>query len=202
MSYSFEARSIDHPQEIGKPALKWLQKNVKNAHTWEGAYSVLAQTCKDTNAPFYDWLFRETHQFAYEELVHAIGFIEGGFQKMFPLQTKTRLIDLGCGTGILTRKLSDTSLFDEVVGIDLHDDMIRAAQTHSQRSNITYMVADAMQLDKENPNGLGYFDVVVCNGLVPYIGPAHYKQLINQMARVLKPFRRLYMHVSDINLLS
>lgn len=68
-----------------------------------------------------------------------------------PKNKKQSILDLGCGTGILTSQL--TNFADEVVGVDSSESMIEKAQ--NQYAGIKVIVGDALELPFENK-----FDVV------------------------------------------
>lgn len=56
--------------------------------------------------------------------------------------TETSLVELGCGTGVITRKLADLGY--DVVGIDISEDMLAVAQGHKgkHKGKILYSLQD------------------------------------------------------------
>jgi trans-aconitate methyltransferase len=71
-----------------------------------------------------------------------------------------RILDLGCGTGVLTNEIAGFS--DEVVGIDLSSAMVEKAR--SMYPGIEFKVMDACALEWEN-----YFDAVFSNAVLHFI---------------------------------
>ena len=71
-----------------------------------------------------------------------------------------RILDLGCGDGILTRKLVDLGC--EVVGVDGSADMVRAAA--AQGLDARLMDGRALSFDQE-------FDAVFSNAALHWMGP-------------------------------
>ena len=71
-----------------------------------------------------------------------------------------RVLDLGCGTGVLTNELSKCT--DEVIGIDSSQAMIKKAQT--SYPDLKFYLMDACSLEWEN-----YFDTVFSNAVFHFI---------------------------------
>jgi SAM-dependent methyltransferase len=67
-----------------------------------------------------------------------------------------RAIDLGCGTGQLTRFLADH--VPEVIGVDLAEPMIEYARRQRHHPHVTYFVRDLCEV---TPDRDGHFDFVV-----------------------------------------
>ena len=97
------------------------------------------------------------------------------------IQTGSKVLDLGCGTGRTTRYLKDERGAN-VVGVDVAPNMVkRATELHP---DIEFRVADARSLPYEN----GYFDHVVFsfNG-IDYIYPKEERlRALKEINRVLK----------------
>jgi ubiquinone/menaquinone biosynthesis C-methylase UbiE len=67
-----------------------------------------------------------------------------------------RLLDLGCGTGRLTRAMAPR--VEQVTAVDFSSEMLRIARARSApRANISYVEADLLSL----PATLGRFDCVI-----------------------------------------
>lgn len=75
----------------------------------------------------------------------------------------TRVLDLGCGTGYLTRRLAERFPLARVVGIDLAPGMIAEAREQNQRTNIKYLVADGEQYND------GQYDLIVANASLQWM---------------------------------
>src|SRR3989339_300198 len=74
----------------------------------------------------------------------------------------TRILDLGCGTGYLTRRLAERYPRAFVVGVDLAPGMIEAARRGPLRS-VKYQVADAECFDE------GRYDLIVANAALQWM---------------------------------
>jgi SAM-dependent methyltransferase len=94
---------------------------------------------------------------------------------------RIRVLDVGCGPGILTVALAP--LVDEVVALDLTPEMIARARKRSEElglTNVRFEVGRAEELPFAN----GYFDVVVTRLMLHHLlSPA---RAVEEMARVLK----------------
>ena len=73
-------------------------------------------------------------------------------------------LDIGCGTGDLACKLAAKGL--KVTGIDISDVAIEQAQARSNSSFITYKVFD---IEKDDVNKLGKFDLAVAKLSLAFI---------------------------------
>lgn len=93
----------------------------------------------------------------YSLLVGYVGF----FYPAGPDRTAPRVLDVGCGTGLLRARLDGTGVGD-YVGVDLSATAVASAERRGlPRSR--FVVGDAAALD------LGRFDVVVLNEMLYYV---------------------------------
>ncbi len=83
-----------------------------------------------------------------------------GLLEYIPNSPNLHILDLGCGTGVLTNQLLAYS--DYVIGVDSSVDMIEKAK--SQYDNINFYVCDALNLPFKNE-----FDVVFSNAVFHWI---------------------------------
>lgn len=96
------------------------------------------------------------------------------------------VLDLACGTGLLTRKLAERHR--AVHGLDLSREMLRQAHRRTPRSlrgTTDYARGNAEQLPFEE----GFFDAVTCSGAF-YFFP-DLPGVLNEIVRVLEPGGRL-----------
>lgn len=96
----------------------------------------------------------------------------------FKLQP-TSILDLGCGTGYFTRKLSGRYPNAKVTGADLAKGMIDFCRAQSNQEY--YVCADALKLPFDNNS----FDFVFSNLTIQWI--EELPQLFQELNRVLKP---------------
>ncbi|MEP0869452.1 methyltransferase domain-containing protein [Trichocoleus desertorum AS-A10] len=95
-------------------------------------------------------------------------------------QLEEQILDLGCGTGSLTQKISDRGA--EVLGIDSAASMI--AQAQQNYPNLRFEVADAINLAF-----IEEFDAIFSNAVLHWVKPP--EAAIASMWQALKPGGRL-----------
>lgn len=102
-------------------------------------------------------------------------------QRYAELQGK-RIVDVGCGGGILTEGLA--KLGAAVTGIDLSEELIDIADLHSLESGIKaeYQLISAESLASEQPGG---FDYVTCMEMLEHVPDPG--SIINACATLVKP---------------
>ena len=92
-------------------------------------------------------------------------------------RTPARVLDVGCGTGLLRARLDGTGV-GEYVGVDLSPTAVEAAERrHLPRSR--FVVGDVAGLD------LGRFDVVVLNEMLYYVDEV--ESFLGRLGRLLEP---------------
>jgi len=103
-----------------------------------------------------------------------------------------RLLDLGCGGGLLSEALAGAGA--EVTAIDLAPDLLKIARLHGLESGIRvdYRQVSAEALAAESPGG---FDVITCMEMLEHVpDPA---SILQACAALLRPGGRLF--VSTLN---
>ncbi|MFF1451324.1 class I SAM-dependent DNA methyltransferase [Streptomyces sp. NPDC058274] len=92
-----------------------------------------------------------------EAFPHKEGQVAAGEWLIESLEAGSRVLDLGCGTGVPTaRQLADAGL--ETVGVDLSAEMVKLARTYAPGA--TFHQADIADLRPGGPLDLGRFDAV------------------------------------------
>jgi ubiquinone/menaquinone biosynthesis C-methylase UbiE len=98
-----------------------------------------------------------------------------------------RLLDLGCGTGTLSRRFADAGV--DVVGVDALSEMVgRARDRHGDVDGLRFVHGDARDLsDVLDSDDSGTFDAVFSNAALHWIpGPDH-DAVLEEVARLLRP---------------
>lgn len=99
-----------------------------------------------------------------------------GLLEFVPQNAKQTILDLGCGTGILTAQLA--GLCDRIVGVDGSENMIDKAR--EEFGDIEFQVCDALALPFEKE-----FDVVFSNAVFHWI--SDHDVLLKNIHKALKP---------------
>jgi SAM-dependent methyltransferase len=92
---------------------------------------------------------------------------------------ETRLLDIGCSTGILTRHYAE--FFGNVVGIDIDDGAVEWAGKNRAADNVAYRIGDSMDI----PFLPGEFDLVTCTHIYEHVPDA--QRMLDEIHRVLRP---------------
>jgi predicted TPR repeat methyltransferase len=110
-------------------ASRGMENAEKSAAFSEHQIGILGdEYMRDWNAGLYD----NKHDFVSE---YGQGLLE-----FVPRNKNQSILDLGCGTGTLTSRLSD--LADSVIGVDCSASML--AKAREKYPNIQFMVCDAL----------------------------------------------------------
>ncbi len=103
-----------------------------------------------------------------------------------------RILDVGCGTGLLTQAIAEKHSSCEVIGIDASRPMIEVAHRKRAGGRISYRQAVAEDL----PFGDGDFDIVTSALFFHHVNRVCKSQALSEARRVLKPGGQLV--VADI----
>lgn len=93
-----------------------------------------------------------------------------------------KALDFGCGIGRLSRALANH--FDQVVGVDISDEMIRLAKLYNPSARFIFLVNQAKNLDILSPNT---FDFIYSNIVLQHVSPGISKMYLKSFAQLLKP---------------
>jgi len=91
------------------------------------------------------------------------------------------IVDVGCGTGSLTRVLTETVQPKRIVGVDLSDAYLEAARQNIRDARVSFEKADATQLNFPD----AAFDRAVSMLVLQFVPDAD--RAIGEMKRVVKP---------------
>lgn len=101
--------------------------------------------------------------------------------EFYQVDSKEKLLDLGCGTGQLTIPLH--KYFEQVIGIDISEEMINEARRISlekNAQNIRFITMESEKIDKE----LGQFDLILCGNAFHWMDR---ELVLNKSYDILKP---------------
>ncbi|NJE10315.1 class I SAM-dependent methyltransferase [Thermococcus sp. MAR1] len=129
-------------------------------------------------AEYYDAIYRRRA----ERVGAEIDFVEETFREDAERSVR-RVLDLACGTGIPTLKLARRGY--EVVGLDLHEEMLAVARRKAKKEglNVEFIQGDAIEITFEEE-----FDAVTMFfSSITYFDDSAIRELFNSVKRALKP---------------
>jgi ubiquinone/menaquinone biosynthesis C-methylase UbiE len=98
--------------------------------------------------------------------------------KICDIKQGEKIMDVGCGTGVLTKKLIETQA-TKIVGIDLSDKMIEVAKSNLMDDRVTFIADDFYNFVSEQ------FDCIIIYSAYPhFIEKAEFAE---KMHELLKP---------------
>jgi ubiquinone/menaquinone biosynthesis C-methylase UbiE len=108
--------------------------------------------------------------------------MRAGFLADIPFPSDARVLEVGCGTGVLTRVLARREGVGRVIGTDLAPSLVsRATVASSGVENLSFQVADARDLPFDDES----FDAVVMDSVLVHVpGP---ERAVTEVSRVLRP---------------
>jgi SAM-dependent methyltransferase len=115
----------------------------------------------------------------------------------YGLAGSLRILDLGCGTGEITRRLADMYPQAQIVGVDILDGNLEIARRASAAfaGRIVYTNGDAFALAADDAS----FDLVVCRHLSQAV--PHFELVLDEIGRVLRPGGWLHLLSEDYAML-
>jgi 2-polyprenyl-6-hydroxyphenyl methylase / 3-demethylubiquinone-9 3-methyltransferase len=143
--------------------------NIENVHPGEiNKFGSMAERWWDTQGEF--------------KTLHDINPLRLEFIQRFAQLEGQRIVDVGCGGGILTEALARQGA--DATGIDLSEDLIDVADLHGLESGITvhYQKISAEELASQQPQS---FDHVTCMEMLEHVPDPG--SIINACATLVKP---------------
>jgi trans-aconitate 2-methyltransferase len=105
-----------------------------------------------------------------------------------------RIVDLGCGTGALTRQLHERLQARETTGIDLSPRMLEAAQRESLPAGLRF---EPGSIESFPSDGAGTYDLVFSNAAFHWV--EDHKSLIARLVAALAPSGQLAFQVPALH---
>lgn len=135
---------------------------------------------------YHDWnnhLDENTNRFYYIQKVHKI------IQNMSQFE-KVKILDIGCGSGIWTKKLFD--IFNsEIIGIDISETQIMLAKKNVPQIN-NFLCKDIMEIEFS----LNNFDIIISLFSIIHLSQEEQLRIFPKIYNWLKPGGLLLLNLS------
>ena len=105
-------------------------------------------------------------------------------------------IDIGCGTGVITRHLARAMT---VIGIDIADKKIEYARKNSSNPNATYICEDFIEYAKTNS---ATFDLITLCDVFEHIDKSRLPEFVKGFMGMAHEKTKIYMNIPDSRFLS
>jgi len=115
----------------------------------------------------------------------------------YGLKGKLRILDLGCGTGEITRRLAALYPQAELLGVDILEGNLAIARLRDAAlaPRVSYAQGDAFALEAPD----AFFDLVACRHMSQCV--PHFERVLAEITRVLKPGGQLHLLSEDYAML-
>ncbi|MEV1023852.1 methyltransferase domain-containing protein [Streptomyces sp. NPDC050264] len=132
-----------------------------------------------------------------EAFPHKEGQLTAVAQLLTQLEPGSRVLDVGCGTGVPTaRQLVDAG--HSVLGVDLSAGMLELAR--KQVPEAEFRQADLTGLSAQGPDGIGQFDAITCFFTLLMLERAEIPPALRLLRSLLRPGGRLTLSMVEADL--
>jgi 2-polyprenyl-6-hydroxyphenyl methylase/3-demethylubiquinone-9 3-methyltransferase len=107
------------------------------------------------------------------------------------LNSRSKILDVGCGAGFLSNELARAGL--NVTGVDLSEESLIVAKKYDETKSVHYQSADAYHLPFPDHS----FDVLTAMDFLEHVESP--REVIKEFARVLKPDGIFIFHTFNRN---
>lgn len=124
-----------------------------------------------------------------EEQVFQINYLLSEELKPFTFTPNERVLDAGCGTGVLSRYLMTALNVKQIEGIDGSELRIRQAQNILKSKGLSGIRFSVQNLNQIDPQFYNTYDTVICRYVLEHVeDPVH---ILKELKKTLKPQGRI-----------
>lgn len=125
--------------------------------------------------------FNERHLFLYESL------------RRLGLSRASRVLELGCGTGIITALLLRTVQQGRILSVDISPDAIELARRRNSGKNVDFIVSGLAELQLPDPS----FDFVTLFDVIEHIPLPQHSALFRSISEWMTPSSLLVINIPN-----
>lgn len=100
-----------------------------------------------------------------------------------------RVLDVGCGTGILLKELVSKKQFKEAIGIDLSKEMLSVARRNNKNEKMKFALASMNKIPFKD----GYFDLIISTNALDCVEDV--EKVLKELFRTLKKRGKLIFSI-------
>lgn len=157
-------------------------------------------------------LYTEKASFYHRFFIDILGYgngLKNFFERHNYLKENTKILDAGCGTGLLTRVLTGIAKKEKFEGIKYHGfdltqamlDLFKQWIPKGYDQTIMLQKADVLLLDEQLPKDWKDYDLIVSSAMLEYIPKPKISQAIRNLSNLLKEDGTILIFITKRNLL-
>lgn len=157
-------------------------------------------------------LYTKKASFYHKLFIDFLGY-QKGLKNFFVnndyLKPNIKVLDAGCGSGIITRVLTGIAKKKKLKGIQYHGfdltqamlDLFKQWISRGNDKNISLTKADVLFLDKQLPEDWQNYDLIVSSAMLEYIPKNKVRQAVSNLGDRLKSNGTILIFITKRNLL-
>lgn len=157
-------------------------------------------------------IYTKKASFYHKFFIDFLGYGKGlkhFFGKYNYLKQNIKILDAGCGTGLLTRILTEIANKEKLEGIKYHGfdltqtmlDLFKQWIPKGRDKSISLKKANVLLLDEQLPKDWQNYDLIVSSAMLEYIPKNKVREAIRNLNKLLKDDGTILIFITKKNLL-
>ncbi len=144
---------------------------------------------------YYDYIARGYKELYGKEQLNKFYFSLKKFELRKYIKKDYTAIDIGCGIGLISRKLA--KLFSKVLAFDLSKEMVKIAKRENKEENVTYIVGNL--LNDNFIESLGTFDFSFCYTVIQDINEKNWDRALRNIRKLTSKYAVVSILKKELN---